>query len=128
MLPIAPLVWGEIPVTDMDRAIAFYQHHFTLAFKNETMGDMEYAVLLTEQPDAASIGLIKHTGTEPSLQGSVVYLHLSDKLQPLLDRLASAGVEILMPATGIKDGECGYCAQFVDSEGNRVGLWARDLA
>ncbi|MGL4223123.1 MAG: VOC family protein, partial [Shewanella sp.] len=25
MLSIAPLVWGEIPVNDMDRAIAFYQ-------------------------------------------------------------------------------------------------------
>lgn len=32
MLSIAPLVWGEIPVSDMNRAIAFYQQHFGVEF------------------------------------------------------------------------------------------------
>ncbi|WP_447018507.1 hypothetical protein [Shewanella algae] len=32
-----------------------------------------------------------------------------------------------MPPMPIKEGECGYCAQIADSEGNRLGLWAMQL-
>ncbi len=59
MLSIAPLVWGEIPVSDMDRAIAFYQQHFGVEFKRDDMEDMQYATIETEDEGAPSIGLVK---------------------------------------------------------------------
>ena len=121
MLSIAPLVWGEIPVSDMDRAIAFYQQHFGVEFKRDDMEDMQYATIETEDEGAPSIGLVKC-----SMDGSTVYLHFSAQLQPLVDKLVAANVTMLLPVTPIKDGGCGYIALFVDSEGNKVGLWSQN--
>lgn len=126
MLSIAPLVWGEIPVSDMTRAIGFYQQHFGVSFKRDDMEGMEYATLETEDAGAASIGLVKCDMSQPSMQGSTVYLHFSQQLQPLVDKIAADDVTILLPVTPINDGECGYIALFVDSEGNKVGLWSKD--
>ncbi|MBW3529143.1 VOC family protein [Shewanella sp. NKUCC05_KAH] len=126
MLSIAPLVWGEIPVSDMNRAVAFYQQHFGVEFKRDDMEDMEYASIVTEDASAASIGLVKCSMSQPSMQGSTVYLHFSAQLQPLVDKLIAAEVTIILPVTPIKDGECGYIALFADSEGNKVGLWSKD--
>ncbi|GDY25536.1 MULTISPECIES: VOC family protein [unclassified Agarivorans] len=125
MLAVAPLVWGEIAVADMDRALAFYAEHFDLTFRRENMGDMEMAILETEDPEAASIGLCKHEMMKPSLDGSTLYLHLSEKLSPLVNKITDAGVQILLPLTAINEGEHGYIALFVDSEGNKVGLWSK---
>ncbi|QYJ87374.1 VOC family protein [Shewanella mesophila] len=124
MLQQAPLVWGEIAVEDMDRAIAFYGQHFDVSFRCETMNDMEMAILETQDKQVASIGLVKHAMMRPSLDGSVVYLHFADKLEPLVTRLAANGVTILLPVMAIKEGECGFSCLFVDSEGNKVGLWS----
>ncbi|QSX38439.1 VOC family protein [Shewanella sedimentimangrovi] len=127
MMQNAPLVWGELAVTDMDRATAFYNEHFGCQFRREDNAECQYAVLECEDKQAASIGLIKHPMAKPSMDGSVIYLHFADKLGPLVARLEQAKVEILMPPMGIKEGECGYIALFADSEGNRVGLWCPAL-
>lgn len=126
MLQQAPLVWGEIAVENMDRAVAFYSEHFSVSFKRETMNDMEMAVLETEDKEAASIGLVKHEMMKPSAHGSVLYLHLSDELTPLVDKIAQAGVKVLLPVMPIKEGECGFIALFEDCEGNTVGLWSKN--
>ncbi|MBW8182343.1 VOC family protein [Shewanella nanhaiensis] len=126
MLHQAPLVWGEIAVENMDRAVEFYGKHFGVSFRRETMNDMEMAILETEDKEAASIGLVKHEMMKPSAHGSVLYLHLSDKLTPLVDKIAQAGVNILLPVMPIKEGECGFIALFEDSEGNTVGLWSME--
>ncbi|MCL1145933.1 VOC family protein [Shewanella marinintestina] len=126
MLEQAPLVWGEIAVADMDRAVAFYSKHFDVSFHRETMNDMEMAVLETTDKEAATIGLVKHEMMQPSAYGSVLYLHLSPQLTPLVERISQAGVKILLPVMPIKDGECGFIALFEDSEGNTVGLWSKE--
>ncbi|MEC4728952.1 VOC family protein [Shewanella sp. D64] len=124
MLHKAPLVWGEIPVENMDRAVAFYGKHFGVSFKREVMNEMEMAILETEDKEAASIGLVKHEMMQPSAHGSVLYLNLSEQLSPLVEEIAQAGVKILLPVMPIKEGECGFIALFQDSEGNTVGLWS----
>jgi len=126
MLHNAPLVWGEIPVIDMDRAVEFYGAHFGVTFKREVMNDMEMAILEREDKGAASIGLVKHEMMQPSPHGSVVYLHLSDQLSVLVDKIAQAGVKILLPVMPIKEGECGFSCLFQDCEGNTVGLWSME--
>ena len=127
MLPIAPLVWAEIAVADMDRAINFYQTHFAISLKRENMNDMEMAIFEKSSQEGAGVALIKHEMMTPSMTGSTVYLHLSEMLSSLLAKLEHAGVKILMPAFAINEGECGYCALFADSEGNKIGLWAKSL-
>ncbi|PHQ75799.1 MAG: glyoxalase [Shewanella sp.] len=126
MLHQAPLVWAEIAVENMDRAVEFYGKHFGVSFRREVMNDMEMAILETEDKEAASIGLVKHEMMKPSAHGSVLYLHLSEKLSPLVESITQAGVKVLLPVMAIKDGECGFIALFEDSEGNTVGLWSKN--
>ena len=127
MLNHPPLVWAEIAVSDMDRAIKFYQQHFNVNFKRETIDDMEMAILETKNDDDTNLALVKHKMLTPSMDGSTIYLHFSEQLTPLVEKLQQANVPVLVPATPIKDGECGYIALFGDSEGNKVGLWANNL-
>jgi predicted enzyme related to lactoylglutathione lyase len=137
MLEHSPLVWAEISVTDMNRAVTFYQTHFSLTFKHEVMNDMEMSIAETvdigdPSAETANIGdpsfaLLKHDMMVPSRDGSTVYLHLSLTLNDKVNEIQKAGVEILLPPMPIKDGECGYIAIFVDSEGNKVGLWSQTL-
>ncbi|RKF18802.1 VOC family protein [Alginatibacterium sediminis] len=124
MMEQAPLVWSELAVNDMSRAVEFYQKHFGVSFRKEDMADMEMSILETKDPMAASVALVKHEMMKPSLEGSTVYLYLSESLNSLVDKLASANVRILLPAMPIKDGEVGHIAIFEDCEGNKVGLWS----
>ena len=50
-----------------------------------------------------------------------IYLDAGDDLQPILDRVASAGGTIIMQKTLIRD-DIGYIGMFSDSEGNIIGL------
>lgn len=127
MLAHSPLVWAEIAVTDMNRAMGFYQRHFGLTFKQETINDMELAIVETTNPDHASVALMKHEMMQPSKEGSTVYLHLTMTLKDKVTELEQANVDIVLPAMPIKDGTCGYIAIFIDSEGNKVGLWSQNL-
>jgi len=127
MLEHSPLVWAEIAVTDMNRAVAFYQTHFGLTFKHDVMNDMEMAIVETANIGDPSVALLKHDMMKPSRDGSTVYLHLSLTLNDKVNEIKEAGVEILLPAMPIKDGECGHIAIFVDCEGNKVGLWSQNL-
>jgi predicted enzyme related to lactoylglutathione lyase len=134
MLEHSPLVWAEISVTDMNRAVSFYQKYFGLTFKHEVMNDMEMSIAETVNlgKETVNIGdpsfaLLKHDMMVPSRDGSTVYLHLSLTLNDKVNEIQKAGVEILLPPMPIKDGECGYIAIFVDSEGNKVGLWSQTL-
>ncbi|ABL99397.1 VOC family protein [Shewanella amazonensis] len=122
-----PLVWGEIAVTDMARAIAFYQAQFDVSFRREDMDEVEYAILECSDEKAATIGLMKHPEFKPGQGGACLYLHLTDNLGQLVGKLEHNQVQIVMPPMGIKGGECGYIALFVDSEGNTVGLWSPAL-
>lgn len=127
MLEHSPLVWAEISVIDMKRAVAFYQTHFGLTFKHEVMNDMEMSIAETANISDPSFALLKHNMMVPSRDGSTVYLHLSLTLEDKVNEIKAAGVEILLPPMPIKEGECGYIAIFIDSEGNKVGLWSQSL-
>lgn len=110
--------WFEIPVTDMDRALAFYNKILAAQMTSmETMG-MVYASLPHEE--GVGGGLVKADGYVPSQQGVVVYLNGGDDLDVVLQRVDAAGGKVLMPKTSI--GENGFMAFFQDSEGNRIGI------
>ena len=127
MLEHSPLVWAEIAVTDMNRAVAFYQTHFDLTFQHEVINEMEMSVAQTANLGDPSFALLKHKMMMPNRNGSTVYLHLSLTLNDKINALKAAGVEILLPPMAIKEGERGYSALFIDCEGNKVGLWSQNL-
>jgi predicted enzyme related to lactoylglutathione lyase len=115
--------WFEIPVTDLQRAKVFYQNVLQSTFKDEAMGDFQLAIFEAEQ-GAVSGMLVKGEHYQPSQTGAVVYFNGGEDLSGSLDRVIQHGGSVLMPKTPIHDGDCGYFAMFLDSEGNRVGLYS----
>ncbi len=117
------VTWAEIPANNLQRAMDFYQEVLGLKFKCETMDGFEMALIESEN-ETVSGALIAGKGCTPSMDGSVVYLNGGDDLAKPLKTIEKLGCEVLIPKTAIHDGECGFFAQFVDPEGNRVGLWS----
>jgi predicted enzyme related to lactoylglutathione lyase len=115
--------WFEIPVTDLQRAKVFYQNVLHSTFKDEAMGDFQLAIFDAEQ-GAVSGMLVQGERYQPTQTGAVVYFSGGEDLSSPLDRVVQHGGSVLMPKTPIHDGDCGYFAMFLDSEGNRVGLYS----
>ncbi|MCW5521196.1 VOC family protein [Aureitalea sp. L0-47] len=119
--------WIEIPVSDMDRAIKFYETVLDIEMKLVDFGGLQMGWFPFDE-DADSITgatgtLIKQESYIPSQEGTLVYFH-SEDVQVELDRVEAAGGEIYQPKTQISP-EHGYMGVFIDSEGNRVALHSR---
>ena len=116
--------WIEIPVSDMDRAQAFYETVFNCKLEQVNFGGLLMA-WFPNNPDApgATGTLIKQESYVPSQEGTLVYFYSND-VQQELDRIEAAGGKILQPKTLISE-EYGYMAVFLDSEGNRVALYSK---
>jgi len=120
--PTVP-TWFEIPVRDLQRAQQFYETILGVDLRRERMGATNLAVFpYGGQPAHVSGALLQHPECEPSVQGSIVYLSVSD-LRPVLARAEREGGDTLVPCTALPEG-MGWFAQFRDCEGNRVGLWS----
>ncbi|SHI28899.1 VOC family protein [Algibacter luteus] len=113
--------WFEIPVSDMDRAKAFYETVFKVQIEIHDFGGMLMGWFpFSEGKEGAAGTLIKQETYVPSKEGTLVYF-MSDDVQVELDRIESAGGKIYQPKTQISP-EYGYMGVFIDTEGNRVAL------
>jgi predicted enzyme related to lactoylglutathione lyase len=117
------ITWFEIPVSDIERAVAFYS----------SVLDCEISILDMTEEMGSFLGMIPARGGiggalvqnsqyayVPSEEGSLVYLHVDGEVDKALERALAAGVEVLLPKSGL--GDQGFTAWIRDSEGNRIGL------
>lgn len=108
--------WFDIPVSNMARAVAFYEQVTGQKLKRlRVSGDKETALF---ESDGC---LFLAPEDKPSHYGSRVYLHAETGIEDWLSRVEAAGGRTLVPKAPIGSG-MGYFAYFEDSEGNRVGL------
>ena len=115
--------WFEIPVTEMDRAKKFYETVFDIEISVHDMGELTMGWFpFAEGKSGATGSLVEHKDFYfPSEnKGALISFSCTD-VQMQLDRIPSAGGQILQPKKQIGDGH-GYMALFIDSEGNRVAL------
>lgn len=115
--------WFEIPVTNMERAKNFYQQVMDASFKDDEMNGYQMAIFAADE-GAVSGMLMLGEHYQPTQTGAVIYLNGGADLNTRLERVVAQGGAVLLPKTPIGDGECGYFALFVDSEGNRIGLYS----
>ncbi len=122
------IVWADIPVTDLERAMKFYgavlKHEFV-----SVEGMPGIGLPAPEQPPGAApegpmpvaFDLVVTDERKPSFDGCTVYLNAEEDPEGMLARAAEAGGEILMPLTDMGEmvGSVGF---FKDSEGNRIGV------
>jgi predicted enzyme related to lactoylglutathione lyase len=115
-----PVVYFEIPVTDMDRAIKFYKAVFHFEFDKEIIDSNEMALFpFTEGSSGISGALAKGEIYKPTKDGIVIYFKTGNIDETLNLALANGG-QILYPKT---DNGIGFVAEFEDTEGNRIALF-----
>lgn len=115
------VVWFEIPVSDMDRAKAFYEAVFKIDIKVVDFGGLLMGWFPNNEDVRGATGtLIKQESYIPSHEGTLVYFGCED-VQVELDRVKAAGGKIYQKKTKISP-EHGCMAVFIDTEGNRVAL------
>jgi uncharacterized protein len=115
--------WFEIPTTNFERAIKFYEAAFQVTLKREDMGGPNGQLAIFPGDETVTNGALvePQPGYEPSKTGAAIYLNGGDNLQDVLDRALKAGGKVIVPKTALPPG-MGHFAHFQDSEGNRVGL------
>ena len=112
--------WFEIPVTDFDRAKAFYSKLFNAEVQEMPHPEYRYGMLPADMQNGVGGGIVQGPGFEPSDKGSLIYLNGGDDLSVPLSRIEAAGGKIVLPKTSI--GPNGFMAHFIDTEGNKVAL------
>jgi predicted enzyme related to lactoylglutathione lyase len=110
------VVWFDIPVKDMGRALAFYERITGQKLRRMAVGPEKETALF--ESDGC---LFRAPEDEPSHLGSRVYFNAVPSVDEWLRRIEAAGGKVLVPRTPIGENR-GFFAYFEDSEGNRVGL------
>lgn len=115
-----PVVYFEIPVTDIDRAIKFYKAVFHFDFTKENIDNNEMALFpFTDDNTGISGALAKGEIYKPTKEGVVIYF-TTENIDKTLQLATSNGGQILYPKT---DNGIGLVAEFEDSEGNRIAVF-----
>lgn len=114
-----PIVWCDIPVTDMDRAIRFY----TAVLGREVMKEVSPSGAIGILPHAGDeVGgcLVKAADNRPSDKGPLVYVNADGRLDAAIAAATKNGGKVLQSKHSI--GPYGSRAILLDSEGNRLAL------
>lgn len=109
----------EIPVTDMDRAVAFYTTVFATDLERQTIDGYDMALFPASEGQGATAALAKGDVYRPSKEGAIVYLRVAD-IRATVARAEAAGGSVLYPVKDV--GEFGLVGEIADSEGNRIAL------
>jgi predicted enzyme related to lactoylglutathione lyase len=119
-LAVANIIdWFEIPTTDLNRAVRFYETVLGVALKPDVFGGIRMASF-PYTPGLAGGALVQDERRSSSMEGVLVYLDAQGQLDACLQRVAKAGGAILTPKRDI--GDPGFVAIVRDTEGNAVGL------
>ncbi len=112
--------WFDIPATDFERAVKFYETILDIRLMQENMLGARMAIF-PANPGEATGAVMARDGVAPATGGTTIYLKAGPDLGIALARVQMAGGNVLHPKTFIKEG-MGYFGLLLDTEGNSVGL------
>jgi len=111
------MAWGEIPVSDMEKSVAFYGEVFGYQMEIDNSGPNPMAVLGGLMNGA---GAHLYPGKPAADSGNTIHLAVEDTLETAIDRCWKAGGQVLSPAIEIPAGRFAYAK---DIDGNSIGLF-----
>ncbi len=115
-----PVIYFEIPVNDIDRAIQFYKAVFDFDFEKENIDHNEMALFpFNHEKSGISGALAKGEIYKPTMDGVVIYFQ-TENIDETLKLATSNSGQVLYPTT---DNGLGLVAEFKDTEGNRIALY-----
>lgn len=130
------LVWLEIPASDFQRAVAFYEALFSIRLDVQQVYDKPMAFFTREQLGikGSIVEMPGHAGgssVRPIFYVSVLYVAMETVQamggevlqQPMLLRQTNSEGEVVIGTNRIDD-QVGYYAKIKDSEGNELYLYS----
>jgi predicted enzyme related to lactoylglutathione lyase len=131
----ANIVWFEIPVKNLDRAIAFYSNLLGITITRHKLYQTEYGIF-----DKKNTGISGSLKVDESKVGKGVTLFFFvNVLSDAMDTAITCGGKIILNKTLLKqvdshgktvlahnmiDNQVGYYAEMLDSEGNQIALYS----
>lgn len=112
------IVWFDIPVKDLKRAMKFYSK--VMAVELQPVDGPSKMAFFPFAPGVASGALVETKENTPSEKGTLIYLNGGEDLSVPLKRVEVAGGKIIQNKTSI--GDHGFIAAFKDTEGNKIAL------
>lgn len=109
--------WGEIPVTNMEKSVAFYNKVFGYDMTIDNSGPNPMAVLGNAM---VAGGAHLYPGKPSQDCGNTIHIAIEDTLEEGMARVTSAGGEVVSPAIDIPEGRFFYAK---DLDGNSIGLF-----
>jgi hypothetical protein len=113
------IVWVDIPVLKLDRAISFYSAVTGVQVEKNEYPGMSIGIFPHKDGEAAAC-LYLSDSVKPSADGPLVYLNVHGRIDEALEAVVPSGGRILEPKTEI--GPFGFRAIILDTEGNRIAL------
>jgi uncharacterized protein len=114
------IVWCDIPVKDLDRALKFYSEVLGQTVSKQEFEQMKFGLLPHE---GESVGGCLIAEGKPSVDGPMVYLNCDKHLDAAIAAVEKNGGRILQAKHQI--GPYGFRAIIQDSEGNRIALHSK---
>lgn len=121
--PDNPVVWTEIPVRDIDRAILFYKDVFNFSLVRDDSGPNPLAMF---KDDMNGVSGHLYPG-EPAAGGNGPTIHLAipDTLEAAADRCWKSGGTVQSDPIPLPVGRFQYAQ---DPDGNSIGLFEATAA
>lgn len=113
----------EIPTADIARATKFYEAILEMTPEKAEIGEDKLA-MFPNDGKSISVQLINGKDYKPSADGTTIYLNAGDDLQIVADKIEKNGGSVVVPKTEIP--EMGFFAIFMDTEGNKLGLFSNN--
>ena len=118
--PTNAVVWCEIPVRDMRRAMAFYESVFGYRLSLDESGPIPEAVFPHKEAKGAANGhLCPGTPAAPG-SGPTLHMPVPGKLEEAMERCEAAGGAVVGPVIEIPPGRFVHAR---DPDGNSLGLF-----
>lgn len=112
-------VWAEIPVTDMDRAIAFYEAVCQTTLTKDNSGPNPMANFPFGEPGSVS-GHLYPGKPAANGEGPTVHLAVPGKIEAAVERVKAAGGKVISEIITIPPGRFFYAQ---DLDGNSIGCF-----
>jgi len=115
--------WFDIPTTDFNRAVKFYQNVFDLTLNVVDCGGEKMGCFPDDGENVTGC-IYYSTDSKPSIDGVVISFHTDHEINSFLNRVEQNGGKTITPKTKILVEGRGYFALFSDTEGNRLGIYS----
>lgn len=110
--------WVEIPTKEFERAVNFYSKVLNVELQVVDCGEEKMACFPNGE------GAISYAPDfKPSKNGTLISFNMQNDLDGSIERIEKNNGLIVKPKTKIEAEGRGYFALFIDSEGNKVGLY-----